>query len=111
MNSVSSTSSISTMNNKETENLSDEMLKKIKLRDSTQFHYHKDLKPFTKSRLKYLREQVSRLKLIKQPEQRSKEWFEMRENKITASDIATAIDESKYQKRLCITKEKSNKRS
>ena len=45
------------------------MKKKIKLRDSTQFHYHKDLKPFTKSRLKYLREQTV-LKLIKQSEQR-----------------------------------------
>ena len=76
---------------------------------NTIFHYHKDLKPFTASRLKYLREQVSRLKKIKLPEQRSKEWFEMRENKITASDIATALDESKYQRDYVLLKKKVTK--
>ena len=73
---------------------------------NTIFHYHKDLKPFTPARLKYLRDQVSRLKQIKLPVQRSKEWFEMRENKITASDIATALDESKYQRDYVLLKKK-----
>ena len=33
------------------------------------------------------------------PEQRSPEWFEMRKNAISASDIATAINENPYEKR------------
>ena len=86
--------------------ISKNIAQRIKLRDSTIFHYHKDLKPFTKSRLRYLRSQVKRLKKIKIPEQRTKEWYEARENKITASDIATAINESKYQKDYVLLKKK-----
>ena len=62
------------------------------------FHLHKDLKPFTKSRLEYLREQVARIKLMPQPEQRTEAWYSMREDRITASDFATALDQSPYQK-------------
>ena len=75
----------------------------------TVFNYHKDLKPFTPARLEYLRNQVKRLKKIILPQQRSKEWFEMRENKITASDIATALDESKYQRDYVLLKKKVTK--
>lgn len=89
--------------------ISKNIAQRIKLRDSTIFNYHKDLKPFTKSRLRYLRSQVKRLKKIKIPEQRTKEWYEARENKITASDIATAINESKYQKDYVLLKKKVTK--
>ena len=63
------------------------------------FHLHKDLKQFTPSRLKYLREQVARIKLMPQPEQRTEAWYSMREDRITASDFATALDQSPYQTR------------
>ena len=66
--------------------------------NQTKFYYHKDLKPFTSSRLKYLREQVQRLKGVKQPEQRTEAWYAMREERITASDFATALDVSPYQR-------------
>jgi len=75
----------------------------------TIFNYNKDLKPFTKSRSRYLKSQVKRLKKIKQPEQRTEAWFDMRENKITASDIATALDESKYQRDYVLLKKKVTK--
>lgn len=38
------------------------------------------------------------LRLIKLPEQRSEEWFKMREQAITASDGASAVDDHKYEK-------------
>jgi putative phage-type endonuclease len=66
--------------------------------NQTKFYYHKDLKPFTPTRLQYLREQVQRLKGVKQPEQRTEAWYAMREERITASDFATALDVSPYQR-------------
>ena len=65
---------------------------------TTQFYYHKELQPCTPTRLKYLREQVERLKKMPQPEQRTEAWYSMREDRITASDFATALKKSKYQK-------------
>ena len=38
-----------------------------------------------------------KLKNLPQPVQRSKEWFEYRHNRITASDTAAAIDENPYE--------------
>lgn len=66
--------------------------------NETKFYYHKDLKQPTPARLQYLREQVQRLKGIKQPEQRTEAWYAMREERITASDFATALDVSPYQR-------------
>ncbi len=40
--------------------------------------------------------QVQFLKMIRQPEQRSKEWYDMRNNMITASDIAAVVGEDPY---------------
>ena len=37
------------------------------------------------------------LYLTPQPEQRTKEWFDYRYNRITASDMATAIDQNPYE--------------
>ena len=61
------------------------------------FHLHKDLRPFTQDRKRYLQEQVERLKKIPQPEQRSPEWYLMRDGMISASDAGTVLlKTSKY---------------
>ena len=61
------------------------------------FHLDKDLRPFTQDRKRYLQEQVERLKKIPQPEQRSPEWYEMRNGMISASDAGTVLlKTSKY---------------
>lgn len=39
----------------------------------------------------------NKLKNLPQPEQRTKEWYDYRYNRITASDTATAIDENPYE--------------
>ena len=44
-----------------------------------------------------LEEHFNKLKNTIQPVQRSKEWFENRKNKITASDTAAAIDNNPYE--------------
>lgn len=62
------------------------------------FWYNKELRPITESRQKYLREQVEKLKNIPQPEQRSKEWYEMRDSMLTASDWGTILGENPYSK-------------
>ncbi len=47
-------------------------------------------------RWKQLKFQVNFLKMIRQPEQRTKEWYEMRNGMITASDIAAVVGEDPY---------------
>lgn len=44
-----------------------------------------------------LEEHFQKLKALPQPEQRTKEWYEYRHNRITASDTAAAIDENPYE--------------
>ena len=46
---------------------------------------------------KHLEQHFQKLKALPQPVQRSKEWFEYRHNRITASDTAAAIDENPYE--------------
>jgi putative phage-type endonuclease len=46
---------------------------------------------------KHIQEQFKKLHSTPQPEQRTKEWFEYRYNRITASDTATAIDLNPYE--------------
>jgi putative phage-type endonuclease len=60
------------------------------------FNYNKDLPKVTNPRAQYLREQVIRLKNIFQPEQKTKEWYEMRETLLTASDWGTVLGENHY---------------
>ena len=60
------------------------------------FNYDKDLPKVTNARLEYLRAQVIRLKNIFQPEQKTKEWYEMRETLLTASDWGTVLGENHY---------------
>jgi putative phage-type endonuclease len=49
---------------------------------------------------------IKKLDAAPQPEQRSPEWFAMRETMITASDMATAIEENPYQGPLDLIKKK-----
>lgn len=44
-----------------------------------------------------LQEHFEKLKNLPQPEQRTKEWFDYRHNRITASDTASAIDANPYE--------------
>ena len=63
---------------------------------SLKFHYHKDLPKPTESREEYLKNQVIKLKNIFQPEQKSKEWYELRDTMLTASDWGTILGENHY---------------
>jgi putative phage-type endonuclease len=44
-----------------------------------------------------LEKHFDKLKALPQAEQRTKEWFDYRQNRITASDTAAAIDENPYE--------------
>ena len=58
----------------------------------TKFHYHKDMSKVTETKQKFLRKQVIKLKSIPQPEQKSKEWYDFRDLRITASDFGYALN-------------------
>jgi putative phage-type endonuclease len=60
------------------------------------FHYDKDLPMGTELKRAYLAQQVVKLQGIFQPEQRTKEWYDMRENMLTASDWGTVLGENHY---------------
>ena len=60
------------------------------------FYYDKDLPKTTDLRQEYLRNQVIKLKNIFQPTQKSKEWYEMRNGMLTASDWGTILGENHY---------------
>ena len=47
--------------------------------------------------LKKLEKTFQKLWNTPQPEQRTKEWFDFRYNRITASDTAAALDENPYE--------------
>ena len=49
---------------------------------------------------------INNLKNKFQPEQRSPQWFEMREGMITASDLASAIHENPYSSQFDLIKKK-----
>jgi putative phage-type endonuclease len=75
------------------------------------FHLNKDLRPFTQDRKKYLQEQVERLKKIPQPEQRSPEWYLMRDGMISASDSGTVLGQSHYGNRDSVILKKCGEES
>ena len=54
----------------------------------------------------FYKEQVKLLQKIPQFEQRTKEWYDVRNLMITASDIATVINENPYQKPLIVLRKK-----
>ena len=60
----------------------------------------------TEDEIKKNYETIKILDAAPQPEQRSPEWFAMREEMITASDMATAIEENPYQRPLDLIKKK-----
>ena len=70
------------------------------------FNYHKDLPKVTPLKQEYLRNQVVTLKNIFQPEQKSKEWYEMRSNMLTASDWGTVLGENHYSNSNEVLKKK-----
>jgi putative phage-type endonuclease len=53
--------------------------------------------PKIPSKFKKLEAHFQKLKALPQPEQRTKEWFDYRHNRITASDTAAAIDLNPYE--------------
>lgn len=63
------------------------------------FHLNRNLEQPSPERLEYLRKQVIELSKLPQPEQRSEDWYEMRKNKITASDWAAALGKNPYSYR------------
>ena len=75
------------------------------------FHLDKDLRPFTNDRKRYLQEQVERLKKIPQPEQRSPEWYLMRDGMISASDAGTVLGQSHYGNRDSVILKKCGEES
>jgi len=75
------------------------------------FHLDKDLRPFTQDRKRYLQEQVERLKKIPQPEQRSPEWYLMRNGMISASDAGTVLGQSHYGNRDSVILKKCGEES
>lgn len=68
----------------------------ISTRDKLVFYTNDILPTFTPSRLQFNRDQVERLKLIPQPEQRSPEWYTMRHSMLSASDWGSILGMSKY---------------
>jgi len=60
------------------------------------FHYDKDLAKPTPLRVEYLKNQVQYLASQFQPEQRTPEWYEMRNTMLTASDWGTILGENHY---------------
>ena len=58
------------------------------------------------STLQNLREQVQHLMTLQQPAQRTPEWYAMRKTRLTASDLATALGESKYNTRFSLLEKK-----
>ena len=70
------------------------------------FNYSKDLPKVTPLKEEYLKNQVIRLKNIFQPEQKTKEWYEMRNQMLTASDWGTILGENHYSNSNEVLKKK-----
>ena len=70
------------------------------------YHYDKDLPPPDENRLNELRDQVIKLGKIEQPEQRSEKWYKMRNDMITASDVAAALGKNPYSSRKQLLRSK-----
>ena len=57
----------------------------------------------------YLKSHLSQLKQLELPEQRSKEWYEMRENVLTASSLADALGKGHFNTRDDLLIDKTSK--
>jgi putative phage-type endonuclease len=60
------------------------------------FIYDKDLEKPSQLKQKFLRDQVSYLQNLYQPIQKSEEWYKMRNNMLTASDLGTILEQNSY---------------
>ena len=58
-----------------------------------------DKNKLKKDRINIKKLKLEKLKQLKLPEQRSKEWYEMRKDKLTASSLASAIGHCHFQSR------------
>ncbi len=74
-------------------------LKPQPFKKQLKFICHKDIDPTPQDRLEQLQLQVQLLSKIPQPEQRSQDWYNMRKDKITASDWAAALGKNPYSYR------------
>ena len=54
--------------------------------------------------LNYIKSTIIKLKKIKQPEQRTPEWYKFRNNRLTASDLGTIIGVNPYENYMSIVK-------
>ena len=72
-------------------NLSDDFIKEIILKRKPIIATE-----YNEEEINKLKKHIEFLKTIKQPEQRTKEWYEYRSNRLTASDLATAINLNPY---------------
>ena len=61
---------------------------------------------YDSKQLKYINNIIKKLKTIKQPEQRTPEWYEFRNNRLTASDLGTVIGVNPYETYNTIIKKK-----
>lgn len=66
-----------------------------------------------RSRKSYIRDKMIELKQLKLPEQRSPEWYQIRENLLTASSLADALGKGHFQTRddLLISKTSESKQT
>jgi len=69
-------------------------------------NYKKNICKLLKEKEKILKEKVNFIGKLKQPEQRSKQWYDMRKNMLTASDIGAILGYSKYTNKNAIIKKK-----
>ena len=75
----------------------------------TVFIYDNDIIRATDARLDYLQKQVERLSKILQPEQRSEEWYTLRDSMLTASDWATILGTNPYSNKNTLLLKKCGK--
>ncbi len=62
---------------------------------------------YTSSQIKEITKQINILKEKPQPEQRSEEWYAFRNQRITASDFACAMNKNPYSDRKSLLRKKS----
>ena len=63
---------------------------------------------YNESDIKYFTNKIKHLETIPQPEQRSEEWYEFRNNRLTASDFYKVFDTQSSQNNLILKKLKVN---
>jgi putative phage-type endonuclease len=74
------------------------------IKNSISYHLKKSVKvippTYNKDEISNLKDIIFNLKQIPQPEQRTKEWYEFRGNRLTASDLGSVIGTNPYENYL-----------